>query len=69
MKGIKKVWTCGPSLKLYMRVRLNWIPSGVFYGEKISSLKLKSGGYLGYYIERFRGLAILWREIDTNFQP
>ena len=40
-----------------------------FYGEKIRSLKLKFGGSLGNYIKRFQGLAILWREIDTNFQP
>ena len=39
-----------------------------FYGEKISLLKLKSGGSLGNYIEQFQGLAILWRKIDTNVQ-
>ena len=39
------------------------------YGEKIRSLKIKSGGLLGDYIEQFQGLDILWREIDTDVQP
>ena len=39
-----------------------------FYGENIRLLKLKSGGSLGDYIERFQSLDILWQEIDTNVE-
>ena len=40
-----------------------------FYGEKIRSLKLKSGGSIGDFIKRLQELAILWQEIDTTVQP
>ena len=33
MKGIKTVWIFGPGLKLGMRVRLSWIPSGDSMGK------------------------------------
>ena len=39
------------------------------YGDKIRSLKLKYGGFLGNYIGQFQELDILWREIDTDVQP
>ena len=39
------------------------------YGENIRLLKINHDGYLGDYIKRFLGLAILWQEIDTNFEP
>ena len=40
MKGIKTVWTCGPGYKLYTRVQINWIPSGVSTGIKLGRLSL-----------------------------
>ena len=44
-------------------------PLRLFYGQKISLLKLKSGGWIGDYIKKSQGLAILWQEIDTTVQP
>ena len=63
MRGIKTLWTCGPGSKLYTRVCLSWIPSGV------NPLKLKYGGSLVKYIKQFQGLAILWRKIYTDVEP
>ena len=40
----------------------------IFYTDKIRSLKLRSNGSLHDYIDRFQGLAILWRDIDTAVQ-
>ena len=44
-------------------------PLKSFYGENIRSLKLKAGGLLVNYIDRFQGLAILWQEIDKSVGP
>ena len=43
-------------------------PLRLFYAEKIRSLKLKANGLLHYYIDRFQGLEIMWRAIDTSVQ-
>ena len=40
-----------------------------YYLEKIRSLKLKTGGLLHNYIDRFQELEILWQDIDTTFPP
>ena len=40
-----------------------------YYGQKISLLKLKSGGLLVYYIKRFQIMASMWQNIDKNVQP
>ena len=39
------------------------------YRDNIWSLKLKASGLLVYYINRFQGLEILWREIDKSVEP
>ena len=62
----------GVNLWSWLKVRYesaaNLDPLRQFYGDNIRLLKLKSGGSLGDYIERFQGLAILWQEIDTNVE-
>ena len=40
----------------------------IYYSDKIRSLKLRSNGSLHDYIDRFQGLSILWREINTTVQ-
>ena len=44
-------------------------PLRLFYVEKIRSLKLKSGGSLHDYIDRFQGLEILWQAMNTSVHP
>ena len=46
MKGIKMVWTCGPGLKLDMRVRPSWIPSVNYMGRRLGCLSLSLLGRL-----------------------
>ena len=55
MKGIKKVWTCGPGSKLDMKVRLNWIPSGVSMVKKVGRLSLSPVGCLATTSNNSRG--------------
>ena len=49
------VWTCCPSSKLNMRVRLNWIPSGIFMGIKLGRLSLSPVGQLSTTSNDSRG--------------
>ena len=44
-------------------------PLRLYYAEKIRSLKLRSNGSTQDYIDRFQGLEILRRAIDTTVQP
>ena len=43
-------------------------PLRQFYSDKLRSLKVCVNGSLHDYIDRFQGLAILWREIDPTVQ-
>ena len=45
MKVIKTVWNCGLGSKLDMRVRINWIPSGVSMGINLGLLILIPVGF------------------------
>ena len=62
----------GMDLWLWLKIKYEsaatLYPLSIYYGEKIILLKLRSNGSLHYYIDRFQGLAILWRAIDTTVQ-
>ena len=43
-------------------------PLNSYYHDKLRSLKLRVHGSLHDYIDKFQGLAILWREINPSIQ-
>ena len=43
-------------------------PLNSYYHDKLRSLKLRVNGSLHDYIDKFQGLAILWREINPSIQ-
>ena len=63
----------GVDLWLWLKVKYESAaisdPLRIYYAEKIGSLKLRDNGSLHNYIDRFQGLAILWRAIDMTVQP
>ena len=65
--------TCGVALLLWMKVRYESEakidPLNSYYHDKLGGLKLCVNGSLHDYIDRFQGLAILWREINSLIQP
>ena len=60
--------TCGVALLLWLKVKYESEakvdPMNAFFHDKLSSLKLRAGGSLHDYIDKFQGLVILWREIN-----
>ena len=62
----------GVALLLWMKIKYESAAKldtlRIYYSEKMRSLKLKVNGSLHCYIDRFQGLAILWREIDPSVQ-
>ena len=65
--------TCGVTLLLWMKVKhkseAKIDPLNSYYHDKLGGLKLCVNGSLHDYIDRFQGLAILWREINPLIQP
>ena len=63
----------GVDLCLWMSIKhdsaAKLYPLRIFYAERIRSLKLSYNGSLHDYIDRFQGLAILWRGINDTVQP
>ena len=62
----------GVSLLLWLKIKYvseaKIDPLRQFYSDKLRSLKLRVNGSLHDYIDRFQGLAILWRDIDPTIQ-
>ena len=63
---------CGVSLLLWMKIKYESEakidPLNSYYHDKLRSLKLRVNGSLHDYIDKFQGLAILWREINLSIQ-
>ena len=55
-------------MKIKYESEVNINPLKQFYQDRLRSLKLCVNGSLHDYIDRFQGLAILWREIDPTIQ-
>ena len=64
---------CGVALLLWMKVKYESEakidPLNSYYLDKLGCLKLRVGGSLHDYIDRFQGLAIFWRDINPLIQP
>ena len=62
----------GVDILLWMKIKYESAakldPLMVFYADNIRLFKLRANGSLHEYIDRFQGLAILWREIDPAVQ-
>ena len=58
----------GVAVLLWMKIKYKSAdtldPLRIYYSDNMRSLKPRANGSLHDYIDRFQGLAILWREID-----